>query len=79
MKMDRLGPLALAASLCAAPAAGQTASDGTIYASAEEVKPLLVGLSIPEGTVVSPAGEDVTVGPGQPAGPAIYVFYRGHW
>lgn len=78
MKLDRIAPVALGACLWATAATGQTA-EGPIYSSAEDVKPLLVGLTIPEGTLEGPPGEDVTVGPGQAGGPAIYVFYRGFW
>ena len=75
-----LGFTIVAASLFAADApAEEAAEDGGLFASATEVRPLLVGSTIPEGTLRDEKGNETTVGALMGDGPAVFVFYRGHW
>jgi hypothetical protein len=80
MELTRLGLTVLAASLLVADASPREApGNGGLFPSPEEVHPLLVGLSIPEGTLKNQKGEEVSLGPGRAERPMVYVFYRGHW
>jgi len=54
-------------------------SEGGVFASATEVRPLLVGTAIPEGTLRDQKGAETTVAALMGEGPAVFVFYRGHW
>jgi hypothetical protein len=80
MELSRLGPTVLAASLLVAVASPQeTAEKGPLFSSPEQVHPLLVGLSIPNGTLKNQKGEEISLGPEKADRPMVYVFYRGHW
>ena len=57
----------------------EAAGDGGLFASATEVRPLLVGSTIPEGTLRDQKGNATSVGALRGDGPAVFVFYRGHW
>ena len=80
MELTRLGLTVLAASLLVAEASPrEAAGNGVLFPSPEEVHPLLVGLSIPNGTLKSQKGEEISLGPERADRPMVYVFYRGHW
>ncbi len=75
-----LGSTILVVGLFAAQApAEEAAGDSGLFASATDVRPLLVGMAIPEGTLRDEKGNETTVGALMGDGPAVFVFYRGHW
>ncbi len=75
-----LGSAILVVSLFAAQVpADEAAGEGGLFASATEVRPLLVGTAIPEGTLRDEKGNETTVGALMGGGPAVFIFYRGHW
>jgi len=78
MRQMPIGPTILLAGLCVTAGATAVAEEG-LYSSAEEVRPLLVGMSIPDGALAGPKGEVVPVGVEHVDGPTIFVFYRGYW
>jgi hypothetical protein len=79
MELTRLGLTVLAASLLVADASPREApGSGVLFPSPEEVHPLLVGLSIPNGTLQNQKGEEISLGPERADRPMVYVFYRGH-
>ena len=59
-----------------APAAH--AGDGYV-SSAEEVRPILVGTTAPDGALKTADGRDTTLGQLLDGQPGVLVFYRGHW
>jgi len=59
--------------------AEEAAEDGGLFSSATEVRPLLVGTAIPEGTLRDEKGNETTVETLMGGGPAVFVFYRGYW
>ena len=59
-----------------APAAH--AGDGYVN-SAEEVRPILVGTTAPDGALKTADGRDTTLGQLLDGQPGVLVFYRGHW
>ena len=73
-----LGSSVVVASLLSAGAFAQETGDG-LFASATEVRPLLVGTVIPDGTLKDQAGKATSVGALRGDGPAVFIFYRGHW
>jgi hypothetical protein len=59
-----------------APAA--RAEEGFV-SSAEEVSPILVGTTAPDGALKTADGRETTLGQLLAGGPGVLVFYRGHW
>jgi len=53
--------------------------DDGLVASAEDVSPILVGTPAPDGAVRTVDGTETTLGDLRAGGPAVLVFYRGHW
>jgi hypothetical protein len=50
-----------------------------VVASPREVCPLLNGMSIPQASLVSAAGEPFDLNAAIKSRPALLVFYRGGW
>jgi hypothetical protein len=75
-----LGSAILAVGLFAVEVAAEEVSPGGgLFASPTEVRPLLVGSTIPEGTLRDERGKETTVAALMGDGPAVFIFYRGHW
>ncbi len=75
-----LGSAILVVGLFAAQApAEEAAGDGGLFASPTEVRPLLVGMAIPEGTLKDQKSHATSVSELRGGGPAVFIFYRGHW
>jgi len=75
-----LGSAVLALGLFAVEApAEEVAGGGDLFASATEVRPLLVGTAIPEGTLRDQKGNATSVGALRSGGPMVFIFYRGYW
>jgi len=55
------------------------ASAKDYFDQAEEVTPLLPGMSIPTFTAITPEGKSVTFDPTQLTKPFVLTFYRGGW
>jgi len=70
-----LGSLVAGVAL-SAPAA--RAGEGFV-SSAEEVSPILVGTTAPDGALKTADGRDTTLGQLLDGQPGVLVFYRGHW
>lgn len=71
----------LAAGVLLVSSQGLTAGelgDGLVT-SAEEVSPVLVGTTVPDGTVKTEDGKETTLFDLRAGRPAVLVFYRGHW
>jgi hypothetical protein len=66
--------LALSARGAAAPSAGEV-----LATSAEEVSPILVGTSAPDGALKTADGRTTTLAELLDGAPGVLVFYRGHW
>jgi hypothetical protein len=81
MALTRLfGSAMVAVSLFAAEVPAEEAvRDAELFSSATEVRPLLVGTAIPEGTLRDEKGNETTVETLMGGGPAVFVFYRGYW
>ena len=76
-----MGPAALVAVLLAASAPPATA-DGTstsVPASAEEVRPLLVGAVVPGVMLRTPDGATFDLRASIEGKPTVLIFYRGGW
>jgi hypothetical protein len=58
---------------------GPQGSEAEDVSSAEEVSPILVGTTAPEGTVRTEDGKAVTLGSLRGGEPTVLVFFRGHW
>jgi hypothetical protein len=54
------------------------AGDGFV-SSAQEVSPILVGTTAPDGTLKTAAGRETTLGQLLDGQPGVLIFYRGHW
>jgi hypothetical protein len=61
-----------------APAEG-AAGDEVLPATAEDVRPILVGTPVPDGPLRDGEGRTATLAKLRGGGPAVLVFYRGHW
>ncbi len=68
--------LAGAALVCAT---ASSASAADVPASAEEVRPLLVGSAVPDVRLPAADGDDVDLLAEAQAKPTILIFYRGGW
>ena len=64
-----------------AAAAGEAQKEATrpLPASAEEVRPMLVGAPVPGANLLDAAGEPVDLQVRMAQRPTILVFYRGGW
>ena len=62
-------------------AAGRTTAVGAddLVASAEEVSPVLVGTTVPDGPLKTADGQETTLGELRAGQPTVLVFYRGFW
>lgn len=65
------------AGLLAWPTAG--AAGGEVAPSAEQIRPLLIGASVPEVSVQSLTGEEVDLAAAVRSQPTVLIFYRGGW
>lgn len=68
--------LAGAALVCAIAASASTAD---VPASAEDVRPLLVGSAVPDVRLPAADGGEVDLLASARAKPTILIFYRGGW
>ncbi len=57
----------------------QNESDGSVAASAEDIRPLLVGMKVPEVTLTDADGNPVKLYSLIEKKPTVLVFYRGGW
>lgn len=71
MRTPLLATVLLLAMLCTASADDPTA--------AEDVRPLLVGATVPDTALRSADGSATSLHEALGAGPAMVVFYRGGW
>ncbi len=74
MLRSRFGTL-LSALLLAAPAAAA----GDLAPSPEQIRPLLVGSTVPDVTVRTATGELFALRAAIAKKPSVVVFYRGGW
>lgn len=65
------------AGLLAWPTAGTAA--GEVAPSAEQIRPLLIGASVPEVSVQSMTGEEIDLAAAVRSQPTVLIFYRGGW
>lgn len=81
MELTRLlgSAIVTVALFAAATPAEEAAPDREVFASPTEVRPLLVGTTIPEGTLRDAEGNATSVSALRAGGPAVFIFYRGHW
>jgi hypothetical protein len=63
----------------AALAANAATLAGEVAASADRVRPLLIGAEVPELTLTSADGKAVDLRAATKERRAIFVFYRGGW
>ena len=75
----RIGRVLVALGLVWIGAPASAAEEPPVFAEANEVRPLLVGLEIPDGTLKDEKGNEVAISELRDGGPAVFVFYRGHW
>ena len=53
--------------------------DEALVRSADEVSPVLVGTQVPDGTLRTEQGQEISLSELRAGTPAVLVFYRGHW
>ena len=58
---------------------GPPGSEAEDVTSAAEVSPVLVGTTVPDGTVRTEDGKEVALASLRGDDPTVLVFYRGHW
>ena len=56
-----------------------TAADESVAPSADRVRPLLIGATVPEVTLTTGDAEPFALGEALSRKPSIVVFYRGGW
>lgn len=80
MKNSRRGGVLVAAGLASMIATSALAvDDANVAASAEEIRPLLVGSAVPSVTVRTIDGTEVDLREVVLQKPSVLVFYRGGW
>ena len=75
----RIGCAVVALGLVWIGSPASAAEDPPVFSSANEVRPLLVGRTIPDGKLKDEKGNEVAVSELRAGGPSVFVFYRGHW
>ena len=71
----RFGLIALIVSLSVSLAA----AEGPVATTASEVRPLMVGATVPDLTLTDPEGNPVKLREAAAEQPLVLVFYRGSW
>jgi cytochrome oxidase Cu insertion factor (SCO1/SenC/PrrC family) len=59
--------------------AATAASAGEVALSAQDVRPLLVGASVPAVTLATTDGEEFDLAAAVSGTPTVLIFYRGGW
>ena len=57
----------------------RSAAEPLVYASADAVRPLLVGTEVPGGELKTGTGASFDLSAAMQAKPTVLVFYRGNW
>lgn len=74
--MKRVLAAAALSAACLLPVA---AADSTVAPSPKQVRPLLIGATVPPVTLATGAGEAVELAEVLSNKPTVVVFYRGGW
>jgi len=56
-----------------------TAADESVAPSADQIRPLLIGATVPAVTLATGDGEPFDLGEALSRKPSVVVFYRGGW
>lgn len=71
-----VSPLAVAAEK---DGPGESSAESAVAASAEEVRPLLIGAKVPDMTLKTAKGKEVNMKKTVMEKPTVVIFYRGSW
>ena len=77
--MTILAVLLAGPAAAAPPAAGDAVAPDPLAASAEQIRPLLVGSTVPDVAVRTATGEPFALRTAIANKPSVVVFYRGGW